>query len=635
MTIRIKTLTFITIILAVLSAIMYASSRYFLIKNALELERERTFEDADRTINFLWNEAAALDKFAVDYAAWDDTYEFVENHNEDYVRRNLVPETFQTSDLNLFLVADLKGEVLCGLNYDLDGEEPAAAPMPTTLLEHIRNADDLLVKHDAPEHHLNGLVMLAEGPMLFASRPIITTANKGPIRGTLIVGRMLNSKRIEHLSSMTRFKLDFCRWDGLTLPPEVQLAKTRMSPANPIVAQAQDEGHMMAFTQVRDLYGSPALILVMHLDRAFYKHFVSSLDYLVFCILGTGAFSIILVLLLLDRLVLSRVVRLNAFFGAIHHTKDLDARVNMPGRDELAKLAESVNLMLEQLHRDVKAREEAERARQTALAELEQSNAQLEVAIQHANQLAVEANVANSAKSEFLANMSHEIRTPMNAIIGFSEVLEDQYFGPLNEKQLEYLTDILGSAKHLLNLINDILDLSKVEAGKTTLEPSEFPIAELLRGSMVIIKEKALRHDIHLEVTLSPEIESLRITADERKVKQILYNLLSNAGKFTPDHGAISIEAAREEEGVRIRVSDTGIGIDEENQERVFEAFYQVSGGLSGKTPGTGLGLSLVKRFVEMHGGRIWLESELGKGSSFIFTLPLCPPVFQESSDHA
>ena len=215
----------------------------------------------------------------------------------------------------------------------------------------------------------------------------------------------------------------------------------------------------------------------------------------------------------------------------------------------------------------------------------------------------------------------------MNAIIGFSEVLQDQYFGPLNDKQSEYLNDILESAKHLLNLINDILDLSKVEAGKATLEPSPFPLADLLRGSLVIIKEKALKHGIRLETHFAAEIEPLELTADERKVKQIMYNLLSNAAKFTPDRGSIHINAEMVDGEVRITVKDTGIGIAPEDQERVFDAFYQVSGGLSGKTPGTGLGLSLVRRFVEMHGGRIWLESTLGAGSSFIFTLPLAPIV--------
>jgi PAS domain S-box-containing protein len=234
------------------------------------------------------------------------------------------------------------------------------------------------------------------------------------------------------------------------------------------------------------------------------------------------------------------------------------------------------------------------------------------------------AKVASQAKSEFLASMSHELRTPLTAIIGFSQVLQEQYLGNLNEKQAEYVSDIVDSGKHLLALINDILDLSKVEAGKMELDISSVKIKDLLQNSLVMIKEKALAHSISLETQTAEDIEGLEIMADERKLKQVMFNLLSNAVKFTPDGGAIKVEGRREGEELIISVSDTGVGISSQEQKRIFEEFYQVSGGVKDKTPGTGLGLSLTKGIVEMHGGRIWVESEgLGKGSRFTFTLPI------------
>ncbi len=229
--------------------------------------------------------------------------------------------------------------------------------------------------------------------------------------------------------------------------------------------------------------------------------------------------------------------------------------------------------------------------------------------------------VANKHKSEFLANMSHELRTPLNAIIGFSEVLLERLFGDLNEKQEDYLKDIFTSGKHLLGLINDILDLSKVEAGRMDLEPSTFDLSAAVSNAMTLVRERAQRHGIALGQQVDPKVAE--ITADERKFKQIMLNLLTNAVKFTPDNGRIDVTARREESDIVVAVHDTGIGIAPEDQAAVFEEFRQVGRNYTSKQEGTGLGLALTKRFVELHGGRIWLESEPGKGSTFTFTIPV------------
>ena len=224
-------------------------------------------------------------------------------------------------------------------------------------------------------------------------------------------------------------------------------------------------------------------------------------------------------------------------------------------------------------------------------------------------------------KSVFLANMSHELRTPLNSILGFSEVLQEKMFGDLNQKQEEYLNYINESGRHLLSLITDILDLSKIEAGKLEMEPAEMGIGDLLKDSLNMVKVKALKHGIELYLNLEDGIPE--IYADERKVKQIVFNLLSNAVKFTPNGGKVGIEALKAKEYIRVTVWDTGIGIKEEDKEKVFREFQQLDSGVDKRYEGTGLGLVLSKRLVEMHGGRIWAESELGKGSRFSFTLPI------------
>ncbi len=278
--------------------------------------------------------------------------------------------------------------------------------------------------------------------------------------------------------------------------------------------------------------------------------------------------------------------------------------------------------------------------------ELESLNAELVLQREIAQEAGLQADEANRSKSDFLANMSHELRTPLNSVIGFSEVLGDEMFGHLNKKQRQYVDNILTSGKHLLNLINDILDLSKVESGQMVLEPAVVNLRQELANSLTMLQEKALKHNLKLSLDLPVE-EEIKLIADSRKLKQIMFNLLSNALKFTPDGGAVSVRARKvlssellvlssdlkpetfnlkpDGDFVEISVEDTGIGINKEDLPKLFKAFSQVSSPYTKEHKGTGLGLALTKRIVELHGGRVWVESEPGKGSRFTFSIPMTP----------
>jgi len=279
------------------------------------------------------------------------------------------------------------------------------------------------------------------------------------------------------------------------------------------------------------------------------------------------------------------VKQMNRRFQEIAH-EDFSGRLEIPNRDELGNLASALNDMSSELGR-----------------------------------LYREIHAASRHKSEFLANMSHELRTPLNAIIGFSQVLDERLFGELNEKQAEYINDIHESGAHLLSLINDILDLSKVEAGHMELDLKKFDVRVALDNALTLIKERSLRHGLTLEIDLDSGLGNM--VADERKFKQIMLNLLTNAIKFTPEGGTISVSAGIDEKILNIAIRDTGIGISPEDQKLVFEEFRQASGKDGQANEGTGLGLTLTKRFVEMHGGEITVESEAGEGSIFRFSLPL------------
>jgi signal transduction histidine kinase len=303
--------------------------------------------------------------------------------------------------------------------------------------------------------------------------------------------------------------------------------------------------------------------------------------------IGVSAVSVLLALglgLLLSWSLVGPIQRTETRLAEIS-AGDFAGTLDVPNRDELGSLARNVNRMNDELRR-----------------------------------LYGELETTSRHKSEFLANMSHELRTPLNAIIGFSQVLHQRLFGEINEKQEEYLDDILSSGNHLLSLINDVLDISKVEAGQVELEVATFSLREALERGVVMVRERASKSGVELSLELSPAIDL--VSGDERRLRQVVFNLLSNAVKFTPEGGSVLVATERTGGEAQVSVTDTGPGIAPEDQERIFEEFQQTDVG-SKQREGTGLGLALSRSLVELHGGRIWVESAPGHGSRFVFTLPL------------
>jgi signal transduction histidine kinase len=302
--------------------------------------------------------------------------------------------------------------------------------------------------------------------------------------------------------------------------------------------------------------------------------------------IGVAAAALILALVLgfaLSWSLVRPIQGIDARLAAIA-SGDFTGHVDVVNRDELGALAANVNRMNDELSR-----------------------------------LYTELEATSRHKSEFLANMSHELRTPLNAILGFAQVLRERMFGDINEKQEEYLDDILSSGNHLLSLINDVLDLSKVEAGQVELVMAPFSLREALERGVVVVRERASTDEVSVVVEAAPDVDM--VEGDERRIQQVIFNLLSNAVKFTPTGGAVDVATARVNGEVKVSVTDTGPGIAPEDHERLFDEFQQADAGIE-QREGTGLGLALSKRLVELHGGRIWVESELGRGSTFVFTLP-------------
>jgi two-component system, NtrC family, sensor kinase len=441
----------------------------------------------------------------------------------------------------------------------------------------------------------NGPVILANTNLRFALEPV-TSIKVGQAGHAFVVdttGRLIAHPDISAVLRLT----------DLSSLPQVQAALNSTATADERAMVAHDLAGKPVLTAYEVIPSTRWVVFVEQpLDEAFAPLNASLLR-------AAGLLVAALVVAVAASLVLARrmtgpIEAIRAGAAAIG-AGELGRRIDLRTGDELEELAGEFDRMSERLQESYATLEQKVDARTRQLAEAHDALAR-----------------ASKNKSDFLANMSHELRTPLNAVIGFSEVLLEKMFGDVNERQAEYLRDISTSGKHLLALVNDILDLSKVEAGKMELQPSVFSVAETVESGTMIIRERATRRRIALTTDVDPDLPL--VSADERKVKQVLFNLLSNAVKFTPEGGAIDVRARRLDGEIHVSVQDTGPGIAPEDQARIFEEFLQTRTGAT--TEGsTGLGLTLAKRFMELHGGRLWVVSELGKGSTFTFALPVTP----------
>ena len=408
---------------------------------------------------------------------------------------------------------------------------------------------------------------------------------------------------------------------------------------------------LISFRPIR-LEGKKMGTLFLHSDLKALQDRASRYVLIAVLLAGLAALTAYLLAAKLQTIISGPILVLSEVTRRISEKQDYSIRAEPKGKDEIGFLTDRFNEMVgriqereadlqqaqnqlelrnRELEYQLNERVRAEEALQRVHVELEQRVADRTADLARTNvdltRARDSAEAANRAKSEFLANMSHELRTPLNHIIGFTELVVGRNFGELNPKQDEFLNDVLHSGRHLLVLINEILDLSKVEAGKMELILSPVFLRPLVENSLIMLKEKALKHRLNLKAGISDQPESFQ--ADERKLKQILYNLLSNAVKFTPPGGTIRLRVAPEngvptgDKGLRFSVIDSGIGLEPRDLERIFQPFEQVDNSAGRKFQGTGLGLALTKKMVELHGGRIWVASEgLGKGSAFHFILP-------------
>jgi sensor domain CHASE-containing protein/signal transduction histidine kinase len=707
-----KVLIITLFIFAILTA-AFTFTHNMQLSNFLELEQQDTLDNVERVQNAIATEQGYLDYVVQDWACWDETYQFVEDTNEQYININLQNQTLAGINVNVVLFVNNSGEVVYVKSVDtLTSEE---RPVPEELLTMIENGS-LLTKGE--DDSISGFVLLEEDPMFIACHPIITTKYEGPSKGTLIFGRYFDGALLDSFKEVTRSSLLTYRADE-ELPSDFQTINKnalegQASEIQNIVVKPLSEEKIAGYFWLRDIQNQPALIVRADFPRDLYLHGEKILNYMYFFLLLTGLMTGIGVKFFLDRLFISRLTEIDSFITKIGSEKDLSRRLPLQDNDELYRLSREINRMLNEIYlteQELKAQEREKKVLLDSLNELvvfvspelriiwankaalKHMQVSLEKAVgiflkaapdincplaeypqleqvfltgekksgeftskdggiwffqaipvadengkiigvmetcrditesKKAEQLLHEkqiAEVANRTKSEFLANMSHELRTPLNSIIGFSDLLYEKVYGELNEKQIKAVGNISRSGKHLLNLINDILDLSKVEAGKLELDYKEFELAGKLSTIKNLLSPIADRKKIEVKINVDKNLTTIR--ADEARFVQILYNLLDNAIKFSQESGLVKIEAKKKGDLVEITVKDNGIGIKAEDQRKLFKPFSQVDPFSSKKFQGTGLGLALVKQIVNLHGGYVWFSSKIGEGSTFAFTIPI------------
>ncbi len=598
MTIRSKSILAIVLTFATIILLLWIISRFLLLEKLNKLENENALQDLNRVTNTLAYITSELDNITTDWALWDDTFSFIIDKNTEYIEANLVDSTFRELRLNYMIFLDDTEQVVFSKALELETGEKI--PLPSEIIPYleIKRINSLEQYY---ENTASGFIFPENSPPLLISiKPILDSNGRGPTHGTLIFGRFLGTAEINKVEKMTSLSIGIINSKGTSIPQGMQDMYLKLVEGSGILIQPLDAEYITGYILLKDITNTPGTILKIGIPRSISQEGQSSIRYFLIVVSIMCLIFGLMAVISAEKGGLAKLKSLADSVENIAVSGKTTGRLPLKGKDEISSLTSHINHML---------------------ASLQQSEKILNEKAEHLQTAVIEAQLANKAKSEFLSGVSHELRTPLTAIIGLGQLLQKKYYGNLNMKQLEYINDILDSSNHLLSLINDILDLAKIEAGKSTLELTEARVRELMDSSLLLVKESANKKRLTLKLDIPADILDQSITVDRRRFRQIMINLLTNAIKFT-NNGSVTISAANTINHLEIVISDTGIGINNEEQKKIFDAFYQVQSGTTGKSPGTGLGLSLARRFVEQHQGKLWVESEgTGKGSRFHFTI--------------
>lgn len=593
MSIKLKMSIIIIATAMLLIVAVYITSETLLIGNVLEQEKDLTRQYMERVHNALEYKSKSLNSTVNDWADWDDTYYFVQGKNEKYINGNLTEDTLWNLKLNIIALVDAKGNIVYGTMMDFDSGK--TSELSQSFLEHLEKGDPI-VGNLGKDIIVSGFLALPEGVLMVSSKDILKSDKSGPAAGTLIFGRFINASEIKEIREITGIPFSIESLSSSKLPSEFEKGGHVLENGEKYFVQAVDDNHISGYSTVNDICGENGFILKIDTGRRFYQRAKEGTNYFILAIMICGAAILGASIFILQRSVISRLLQLNRFVTKIRSKQDTSMRVQISGKDEIANLAEEMNRMLEELN------------------ETNEDN----------QRLIREVMVYDELKNEFFSNISHEFRTPINVLLSTLQLINlQQQNMPADSacsKITKYISIMKQNCYRLLRLASNLIDITKMDSGFFEINPINCNVVEVIEDITMSVAEYI--QDKGIKLQFDTDVEEKIISVDPEKIERIMLNLLSNAVKFTEDQGSIDVNIKDKGESIEVSVKDTGIGIPEDKLDIIFERFRQVNSSLTRSHEGSGIGLSLVKGLVELHGGTIRVESEYGKGAEFIFELP-------------
>ncbi len=604
MNLRIKILFILGSAISLFLSVSYFATTTKLSEGFRKIEHINTQENVHRVTDALNNLVLQLFVKESDWSSWDDTYHFIQHKNDDYVESNLNNTSFGILHVNFMLFVNKTGELVYGKYVDINANEEL--PLPHDISALILPSKGLIY-HEKASSRIGGIVILGGAPFIVSSQPIVNSERTSPIMGTLIWGYQLDAAMLESIRQLTHTAFSF----SIITPQLMELYPSLWGEkAEKILVQSESPQNIYGYTLIPDVYNKPAFILQITKDRPIYKQGELATRFFGFVLIASTLVFGLLLFVLLDKLVINRLSLVGTTLDNITRNQDLSYRIPGMGKDEIGKLVIIINGMLYALQ---KAHDQLELRVEERTSELHNSLKELEKVNRELSKL-------SQMKSEFTAMVSHEIRTPFSAIKEGINMLLEGVDGPLSQNQKETLNIVQTSIERLSRLINNVLDLSKLEAGKTDCFFERINFNDMI-GDVSGLMTPSFRKK---EINFSFQAPATPVwgVCDSDKLKQVLVNLLDNAVKFTPQKGHITVRLTSDDDHITIDVEDNGLGIKEEDQKNLFQMFEQVKNKGRWKTGGSGLGLALCQKIIDQHKGQLLLKSIYEKGTIFSVIIP-------------